>query len=618
MSAPTTSAGGQTCWNCRQPLPPGSARCVYCGSPQQAQSAPLVVAPHGVVAAAPPGAPVMPGAPGGLATAPGAPGAGITPAGPYPGTPGPPTPTRGAPAAVADLRGIVHGQRTAGVGARLAAFTVDVIVVAAVGVAAQLLLRSPVLTAVIVAEVLLGLVVLQARTGLGIGNLLLRIRVARLDRPWSPGLGRSLLRGVITSAGWLVGGIGAWFVEITAAFDGSGRRRSWGDLAAGTVVVAVPKRARGAAAQQLHGGRPAAAPGSSSAPGMPAAAPALASTAVPLSLDPASGLGGVPATGSVPVAQPGGVPGAIAPMPGLVTPGMVPLGGAQPGAAQPTPAQPDADPPAAAQHPAAQPPVAPPTPATPPPARAPGQPGGASPSEPIPAQRPFPQQPVEQQTLSQQAPPAAPPNAVAPPPGIAPPTASAPVPPAALQPGAGQPGTPATAPQPGAPAHPAPAGDRQGAGGRVAYSLPPDSASPPADASPGRGAPGDWHTELTLTELRGRARVVLTFDTGQQEQAPIPATVLLGRNPSADDALEIAVAVRDPESTVSKGHARLELTRQGTWVTDSGSTNGTFLVDETGEAERLAPGVRTPVDDGARVRLGNRVFTISTLLEDPE
>ncbi|GAB3400568.1 hypothetical protein GCM10027515_08520 [Schumannella luteola] len=611
MSAPTTP-GGQTCWNCRQPLPPGSARCVYCGSPQQAQSAPLVVAPHGVVAAAPPPSAPVPAAPGPAGPAAyGAPGAPGMPGG-APGAPfvggqaGSP-----APAAIASARGIVHGQRAAGVGARLAALTIDALVVAAVGVGAQLLLRSPVLTAVIVAELLLGLVVLQARTGLGLGNLLLRIRVARLDRPWSPGLGRSLLRGVVTSAGWLVGGLGAWFVELTAAFDGTGRRRSWGDLAAGTVVVAVPKRSARAAAPALPGARPVSAPGTAPAAGMPVAAPALASAAVPLSLDPSSGLGGVPATSSAPAPQPGVLPGGIAPMPGLAPaatgqPGAVPP--MQPGQPQqPQPAQPGAYPPGAGQ-----PPVAP----------QPGHPGGF-------ARQGAPQQPGQQHPIQPVHP-----SSVAPPPGVVPPAGSPSVPPVSGQPGA-QPGAAAqsgaaalpvapaqpTPPQP-APAQPGtPAGERQGAGGRVAYSLPPEQPAPasaPADQGRGAGSPGDWHTELTLTELRGRARVVLTFDTGQQEQAPIPATVLLGRNPTADDALEIAVAVRDPESTVSKGHARLELTRQGTWVTDTGSTNGTFLVDETGEAERLAPGVRTPVDDGARVRLGNRVFTISTLLEESE
>ncbi len=76
------------------------------------------------------------------------------------------------------------------------------------------------------------------------------------------------------------------------------------------------------------------------------------------------------------------------------------------------------------------------------------------------------------------------------------------------------------------------------------------------------------------------------------------------------------ISVTDPEGTVSKNHVRHEHSRQRTWVTDQGSTNGTEVLEDDGEVTRLAPHVRTEVPDGARVRMGNRTFTISALLDN--
>jgi hypothetical protein len=110
------------------------------------------------------------------------------------------------------------------------------------------------------------------------------------------------------------------------------------------------------------------------------------------------------------------------------------------------------------------------------------------------------------------------------------------------------------------------------------------------------------------------AELMLIFDTGQREQLPAPIAIVLGRAPEAVEPGDRTIAVRDPEHTVSKSHARLEHSYSGTWITDRGSTNGTSLLDETGGSRRLAPGVRTLVEDGVRVQLGDRVFTISRLL----
>ena len=107
---------------------------------------------------------------------------------------------------------------------------------------------------------------------------------------------------------------------------------------------------------------------------------------------------------------------------------------------------------------------------------------------------------------------------------------------------------------------------------------------------------------------------MLTFDTGQQETVPLPAAVNLGRNPEAFEPGDILVRVRGKDLSLSRTHARLEHRESGVWVTDNGSTNGTDLLDEAGRATPLAAGVRTEVEDGSRVRIGDRVFTISRLV----
>ncbi|GIT80982.1 hypothetical protein LLS1_26510 [Leifsonia sp. LS1] len=422
------------CWNCGQPLPEGTVRCPSCGVPQTGEH-------HGGAVAV--------ASPGGRAAV------GSTPLGPA---------FAGSPASV---------------GARLAALTIDVVAVAAIGVGVALLTRSVVLTGVAVAELAVVLLVLQARAGLGLGNALLRLRVAREDAPFSPGLGRAFVRSFLTGAGSLVLGVGAWIVEASAAWDGSARRRSWADRAAGTVVVAVPRRT-------------------------------VAEEAAPLA------------------------PAIIAP----------PL------------------------------------------------PGGAS----------FDLS--EQVTVLPGAAPLA-----------APPHASAPTPTGS------QDGIPASS-APAAPASPAapvltppqviPARDIRGASDDTGRGS--DTGTGTGTGVP--GAPGPVPVETGGGVVGGETggELLLIFDTGQREQLPVPVAVSLGRAPVGSEPGDRLIVVRDPEHTVSKTHARLEHSFSGTWITDNGSTNGTELLDETGDARRLAAGVRTLVEDGVRVQLGNRVFTISRLL----
>jgi pSer/pThr/pTyr-binding forkhead associated (FHA) protein len=106
---------------------------------------------------------------------------------------------------------------------------------------------------------------------------------------------------------------------------------------------------------------------------------------------------------------------------------------------------------------------------------------------------------------------------------------------------------------------------------------------------------------------------VLTFDTGQQETVPLPRRSISAATPRLSSPATSS-CVRGKDLSLSRTHARLEHRESGVWVTDNGSTNGTDLLDEAGRATPLAAGVRTEVEDGSRVRIGDRVFTISRLV----
>lgn len=128
----------------------------------------------------------------------------------------------------------------ASTGARLVAFTLDAILIGIVTVAVLLGSRSLVLAAVVALQLAIGFCVALARTGATPGNLMLRLRASRADAPFSPGTGRAFVRALVTGFGFVVG-IGSWIVVASSAWDAGGRRRSWADRAAGTVVVAVPR-----------------------------------------------------------------------------------------------------------------------------------------------------------------------------------------------------------------------------------------------------------------------------------------------------------------------------------------------------------------------------------------
>jgi hypothetical protein len=112
-----------------------------------------------------------------------------------------------------------------------------------------------------------------------------------------------------------------------------------------------------------------------------------------------------------------------------------------------------------------------------------------------------------------------------------------------------------------------------------------------------------FHTRMAQTGPEARGWV-LSPDGGSDVR--LSQAVVLGRNPSAPPsaAHAIAVAVNDPNRSVSKTHALIELREGLPWVTDLNSTNGTTLTNEVGEAVVCVPGSAVPAGDNWLIGLG--------------
>lgn len=141
-----------------------------------------------------------------------------------------------------------------------------------------------------------------------------------------------------------------------------------------------------------------------------------------------------------------------------------------------------------------------------------------------------------------------------------------------------------------------------------APSAPTPTPEPPASPAPSRLP--SHHTET-------HGSLLFIFDTGQRETVPLPANVNLGRKPNATLDQDHLIGVKDPDGSVSKTHLRLEYQSGSAWVTDQGSTNGSELLQETGEIVHLSPHQPAAVEPGTRVRIGNRTFTLSVVVDSP-
>jgi len=238
-----------------------------------------------------------------------------------------PGPVPGGPASGAGLGPAFDGVSVVGVGARLGAYALDALVVALVAVGVLLATGQPVLGALVGVELVVGLVVWEARTGRTFGNLALGLRAARVETPFAPGLTRAARRALVLLAGHLVGGVGQWVVLGSVAGDRGPLRQGWHDKAGRAVVVDVRRpRASGPGPAPSSPDASAATYGGLARAGVPGA-----STLADRAAAPAVSAAASPAVPGVPgLARTPGLPGApVAPgLPPVPAAGLTPVTGA--------------------------------------------------------------------------------------------------------------------------------------------------------------------------------------------------------------------------------------------------------------------------------------------------
>lgn len=125
------------------------------------------------------------------------------------------------------------------------------------------------------------------------------------------------------------------------------------------------------------------------------------------------------------------------------------------------------------------------------------------------------------------------------------------------------------------------------------------------------GHPDDDHER---TQLRGAqppaplAVLRIRLDDGRDFE--LHRTVLIGRNPAAHsgEQVEQILAVQDPGRSISKTHLHLLSDRDGIWVTDRNSTNGSAITTPDGIRTPLQAGQPAYVSPGSTVHFGDRTF----------
>jgi hypothetical protein len=103
-------------------------------------------------------------------------------------------------------------------------------------------------------------------------------------------------------------------------------------------------------------------------------------------------------------------------------------------------------------------------------------------------------------------------------------------------------------------------------------------------------------------------RYVLRFDDGQE--CAVSAYMLVGRDPAPAPGEQGGELVALDDRSVSKTHLSIRADSTGVWVTDRGSTNGTFITDLRRQVTRLNPGDATLVQPGSLVQVGKRSFDV--------
>ncbi|WP_433674966.1 DUF5684 domain-containing protein [Microbacterium gorillae] len=116
--------------------------------------------------------------------------------------------------------------------------------------------------------------------------------------------------------------------------------------------------------------------------------------------------------------------------------------------------------------------------------------------------------------------------------------------------------------------------------------------------------------DFEATELASRRRPVWTLTPPLGGDIALTSeAIVLGRRPAESDERVQNVPVADGTRTVSKTHARLDLIDGVWWITDLASTNGVFLIDESGAEQELRPGIPAVLTE--RFLLGDAELRIS-------
>ncbi len=139
-----------------------------------------------------------------------------------------------------NARGTTIVGSSTSVSTQIASFTIDFVAVAAIAAGVYFAFESTLLAALAVFESCVILWVLEARTGLTVGNAILRVRHSRATGAFSPGAGRALIRQLVMGLGLAIGVVGGWVMAASGTWDPSGRKRSLAARASGTIAVTPP------------------------------------------------------------------------------------------------------------------------------------------------------------------------------------------------------------------------------------------------------------------------------------------------------------------------------------------------------------------------------------------
>jgi uncharacterized RDD family membrane protein YckC len=125
--------------------------------------------------------------------------------------------------------------------------------------------------------------------------------------------------------------------------------------------------------------------------------------------------------------------------------------------------------------------------------------------------------------------------------------------------------------------------------------------------------PDDDHDR---TQLKGGSAqppaplAVLRIRLDDGRDFELDRTVLIGRNPAAHSGEQVTqmLAIQDPGRSISKTHLHLLSDRDGIWVTDRNSTNGSAVTTPDGVRTPLQAGQPAYVRPGSTVHFGDRTF----------